>query len=445
MSSRPRVTIDDSLVEALPCAICGAEPLNLVHVKDYPDYVVCPKCKSAFVVEDEGDRVMYGSIPAEYPQTRKIALRQWAAFDDIEAAAQDERPPAPPVRPASVPIPTLPEPPSPPEQSVLLTAEEPPAAQPSPSLPEKPPEPAGAEEKRAAVRPPGTSPLDRLAALTAGMATSEPEPTRAASAPPVRPSQTGPSLLGRMGEARPAGEKAILPEVPGISAPAARPSAPASPAAKPALLSGPGEPPKGERYRVLTNSPKVTIPQRVCAHCLRSPAPRRLSIAGWVPQTLAIQRRMNFRIPLCSDCGRRAGARSDEEKNARLQAYLVSALVALVLLVAGLAFKLIDLQQQPVVGLFLVIVVLSFGYALPATVLLNRAGRHPPLPDAAYVRTTLVIPRQPEGTQVAFEWRNRNYAEIFLQANASQAASDVTKVKDRTENPPMAESGTAAG
>ncbi len=426
MTPRPRLTIDDSMIDGLPCAICGASALQTVHVKDYPDYVTCGECKSAFVVEDGGERVMYGSVPAEYPETRKLAVRQWAWYDNVEASAVAERPArARPGIPAGVPIPTLPEPPRPPDRSVALTVPEPePLAAPAPA-----PMPAPTPETPPL---PGPSPLARLAALTA----AEPPPKAEAPAPEAPPAprpvdlpQGSPSATPRVEVVAPAPAK-----LPADQA-AAKPALSAQPKSRETPLPGPGEPARGERYRVVAKGPKVTIPLRVCAHCLRSPAPKRLAVVGVVPQGQGFSRPRptTFQIPLCADCFRRSRRRSDEERNGRLQSHLIAALLALALLVAGLAFNVIELQTQPLIGLFLVVLFLAVGYSLPATILLGRTSRYPLPREAAYVRTTLLIAQEIQGPEVPFEWRNRNFAEIFLQANPDRTVGAVTKVKDRAE------------
>ncbi len=88
---KPRSRIEDEFLRGRPCAICGASGLKVVRIAGVPDHVSCSGCGSAFVVEDGGERVMYGKIPAEYPLTRRFALRQWAWLEAIERKAQDER------------------------------------------------------------------------------------------------------------------------------------------------------------------------------------------------------------------------------------------------------------------------------------------------------------------------------------------------------------------
>jgi hypothetical protein len=121
---------------------------------------------------------------------------------------------------------------------------------------------------------------------------------------------------------------------------------------------------------------------------------------------------------LCRACYRRATARTQEEKNARLNAHLISALVALGLLVAALAVGLIDPARDMGAASVLMLIVLVIGYALPASILLNRSGRYLPTDDARYVRTTLLIPEGSQGLETAFEWRNQRSAEEFIRRTA---------------------------
>jgi hypothetical protein len=468
VTARPRPTIEDSLIDGLDCAVCGKPALRVAHVKGYPDYVTCAECKSSFVVEDDSERIMYGSIPAEYPEARKAALRQWSWYDDVDQVASSERPKAPrPAVPAAVPIPTEPQPPMPSGQAVSLGWDDeplPPVKPPQAPAPPSEVQPAEVAPEAAVPssetgeveidlppptpRAPGTSPLDRLAALTGGAEAAEAQETRKreplwaskyAQEPP--PKAPPPKVQERFAADRLEG----LPPV-GAQPPAAVPGEPvrATPATpipaaprRDASVRGPGEPPPGDRHRVIAKDPDVTLPPRVCAHCLRSPAPRRLTVVGRVPdwKNLDRLRPATYHVPLCTDCFKRSRARSDEETNARLQSHLISALISLVLLVGGLALNLIDLQTQPAIGLFLVVLFLALGYSIPATLLLGRSSRHPAPPDSAYVRSTLVIPQDISGPGVPFEWRNPGFAEIFAKANTDRIISGVVKVKDRSPVP----------
>lgn len=101
MSLKPRITVEDNYVDGLSCAICESSDLIVVHVKDYPDFVQCGNCQSAFVVEDEGSWIMYGKINAELPETKEFALRQWTWLDAVRQRAADEKEPEEPSPPSS--------------------------------------------------------------------------------------------------------------------------------------------------------------------------------------------------------------------------------------------------------------------------------------------------------------------------------------------------------
>ncbi len=63
MNPKVRTTLADDFNQDQACSICGQKRLHVVHLDAYPDYVNCDNCGSAFVVEDGGERVMYGKIP----------------------------------------------------------------------------------------------------------------------------------------------------------------------------------------------------------------------------------------------------------------------------------------------------------------------------------------------------------------------------------------------
>jgi hypothetical protein len=92
MASTPRVTLDDSYILGITCAICGADSLSVNHVSNLPDYVTCAECSSAFLVEEGGDRVFYGQITAGYEETERFALKQWVWIEAVETRAREERP-----------------------------------------------------------------------------------------------------------------------------------------------------------------------------------------------------------------------------------------------------------------------------------------------------------------------------------------------------------------
>jgi hypothetical protein len=114
MASTPRRSIDPAYLQDMSCPICGQDTLQLKSMEHYPDYITCSRCESQFVLEDDGDRVMYGKIPASYPRTSRFALQQWVWPEAIARRATEERPAAQgtlsttvsPVEPAAPPAPT---------------------------------------------------------------------------------------------------------------------------------------------------------------------------------------------------------------------------------------------------------------------------------------------------------------------------------------------------
>jgi ribosomal protein S27AE len=374
MSPTPRSTIDDGFIAGRACAVCGATALVVKHAANLPDHVACGRCGSIFVVEGEGDRVMYGKIPADYPATRRFALKQWVWIEAVERRAQQERMDSGPLQAAP---------------QVL-----------APRLP-----------RRAPAQPSAPSPAQRPAAGPPAAAPSAPAQAPAAVAHPV-----------------------VVPPVPAAGKPvaAAKPAAP--PAAHPQAAvrpAAPGhevfEPPPGERHRVVIRGERVLYPANVCAHCLRSPTSGRLAVISRAP---AGQKPLSFNIPLCESCLRRASARPVGERGARLQAHLVAILVAMIVIVGALAVKLVDLSADLLSSAIILGILAILGYGLPALLLLSRAGRGALPPDAIYVRTTVRIPVEPHGMEVPFEWRNARYADLFLNANREWAMPSVTTVAE---------------
>ena len=439
MASTPQQNLPDDFASGRACAICGAPALRVAHLKSFPDYIACGNCKASFVAEADGERVLYGNIPESFPAARAAALRKWMTLAEVEAVASGERPAPAPPRSAGVPVPSEP---SVDGDSSLRAAAM--AAVPIPTEPEfvrtphrgvplEPEERIEAEEKRVFADEEevieelsAEAPLGRLSRLMAGAPEVEPITDWAPSLVPDRK----PAEISAPPAAAPpvAAPTAAAAQVPAKAA--APPKAAAKPAAPPA-----GDPPPGQRYRVALNGDQVTFPMQACAHCMTSPAPKRLTILGTAPQGQAVAGRkiLRFTVPLCQSCYRRATAQTPEEKNARLNAHLVSVLIALALLVVALAIPgLIDLQGNLGLAAILMLIVLVIGYALPAMILLGRASRFAPGPDSRYVRSTLLIPEASQGLESAFEWRNQRYAEEFYQANHQRALAGVVAIKDRT-------------
>jgi hypothetical protein len=191
------------------------------------------------------------------------------------------------------------------------------------------------------------------------------------------------------------------------------------------------EPPPGNRYRVVVKGASVRYPEQICSHCLYSPATARLPILASISRSGVGDRQIEtLRIPVCADCKERASARSEEQRTAQLQAHLIGVLVALVLIVCGLSVGLLNLRENLVPALVGLIVMAGLGYVVPAVPLLLRASRLPKPPDSDYVKSTLRVPGDTEGTETAFEWRNQDYAQRFLLANTNIAVGDVTRVRE---------------
>jgi hypothetical protein len=420
MSSSPRVTIDDSYTVGLSCAICGSPELFVQHLPNYPDFVTCSQCGSAFVVEDGGERVLYGNIASDYPRTAEFALKQWVWLEAVERRAAEERPTPP--------------------------SEEPVASMRSSDLP------AQVEAEPAEAEPQEEPDLDWLESrlksggMPAGVPIpTEPEPFHPEARQVPLSSDTGPtedSLPAWLREEEPA--RAAPPPAPStparlrsIAAPPEAPPSPArvepaSPAAAPASAK---EPPPGQRYRVVVRGDRVLMPVNACAHCRRTPAPDRLPIPGSLPRpgSPGQRRPTTFQVPLCRDCSLRSRQRSAEQRGAALMGHLTGALVGLVLVVAALAANLLPFGSGLLVGLAATGGAWLAGYLVTAALLVPRARRAPPPEDAAYVLTTLrVSPESPIG-QTAFEFRQRETALGFQQANGNAVTAGPTAVPEAAQ------------
>jgi hypothetical protein len=203
--------------------------------------------------------------------------------------------------------------------------------------------------------------------------------------------------------------------------------------ATPTAVSGAeGEPSPEERHGVLVRGDRVRMPIASCAHCQKSPAPDRLPIAGSLPQagSKAGRRKTYFQVPLCVECSLRAGKMSPEQRNARVMAVLVGALVGLVGVVAVLALGIIPFAESPLVGLLILGGIWFAAFVVTGGFMLARASRAPRSPDAMFVRTTLRVVPDPAEPQTRFEWRNRRTAQAFYEANAGAAVAPPTPVSE---------------
>jgi transcription elongation factor Elf1 len=90
MAPTPRLSLNDDFAAHLNCPICGKASLIVHHTASLPDYVSCRSCGSAFVVEADGDRVLYGKINDQYPRAQQFALKQWVMLEAVERRASEE-------------------------------------------------------------------------------------------------------------------------------------------------------------------------------------------------------------------------------------------------------------------------------------------------------------------------------------------------------------------
>jgi len=417
MTLRARLELEDSFAREQACTICGESALSVVHLKGFPDYVTCARCGAAFVMEEGGPRAMYGSIPPEYPETRDFALKQWTSLEAIAALAEAERPHPQSAKngaagevaatPAAAPVGDRRSPEDPVKAEVKAEAQ--PAMVPAVE-PEAPLEPFvwPAPEARPGLQP-------ELASEPA----AEPEPPSESFEWPAAASEPvpEPELAPEASPEPQASEESREPE----------PAPEASPEAQAAEESW--EPEPGRRFRVRFMGAQPHIPGGSCAHCLRSSARRSLVVVGVASGPSGQPRRASYTLPLCSSCYRRARAKSDEERNARLMAHLISILIAAVAMVGVLALQLVPFET-PLIAAALLGVLGIAGYGLPVLLLLGRAGRFRPPADALLVRSTLLVSAQPGAGETLFDWRNPGFASHFLEANAGESGETIFEVAD---------------
>ena len=414
MTGVPRTSVEDAFTSGLRCAICSQSDLYVQHLPAYPDFVTCRACGAAFVVEDTGERVMYGKIPDGYPDTSEFALRQWVWLEAVERQAAAERP-----------APTA----ASPEASLRSSLAEEPEAEIEPDF-----------EQEAPAEDAGPS-LDWLAArlkaggMPAGVPIpTEPDPFRPGSQGVPLASDTGPTEESLPAWLRESSAPSIprAPEIPRPAPPAAVPasSIPAAPvmgaAAAAASGGAEGEPSPAKRHRVLIRGDRVRMPVNACAHCQKTPAPDRLPVPGHLPRAggQAARRSTTFQVPLCRDCSRRAKGRTAGQSGSRLMALLTGALIGLVLVVVVLATGIVPFAASLALGLLMLGIIWFIGFGLTAGILLSRAGRQAPSPDASYVRTTLRVVADLSNPQTSFEWRNGDTALSFYQANGPAAVAE---------------------
>jgi hypothetical protein len=389
-----RLDIDDAFVADISCAVCSAPELRVYHIPNYADYVSCEACESSFLVEEDGERVLYGKISEEYSDTGKVVLKNWVTLSVVARLASAERE-RKAIKAAEVPNAV-----SAPTDAVQTTASSAPTVEVSrESLREMLPQEGVAEAQQEHVALPLTEEAE--------------EPLPSAEEPP--PSAASP---------RPRAEE------PPPSAESPPPSA-----ESPAVIT---EPVPGKRYRVRIKQDAIYVPKSACASCFNSPASKIMTVSGSLPvgDSPVRWRKANFRLPLCAECQRKSTALSGAQKNTRLQVHLTAMLVGLGLLVAALGLGVVDLSGNMPVGLLLLAVIGATGYLLPLGLLLPRVRRAPPLWEAYIVETTLHV-RKPEGeiAESYFEFRNADYAQLFWESNPHSVEAQVEEFEIQTELP----------
>jgi hypothetical protein len=195
----------------------------------------------------------------------------------------------------------------------------------------------------------------------------------------------------------------------------------------------PNDPTPGERFRVVIKGVKVQLPTEFCAHCGRSPVKGHVVVIGSLPSSKILGQRQptQFNVPLCEECYQRSQHPKDEVQSARLQASLVSTLAAVVVLVLGLVFGLVNLQSTSIPNLMILLVLAAIGYAIPAVILFGRIQDLPVTPEMHYIQTTLIVPNEAQGLETAFEWRNPLYAQRFAELNQQNVVGSVSQIKQR--------------
>jgi hypothetical protein len=515
VAATPRSTVEKDFFQGKRCAICGEDALVVNHLESLPDYISCFSCEAAFVVEHEGERVLYGKIPDSYPSTQQFALKQWAWLEAIENRARMERPEeeiAPPESPAvettevletglqdvdvdlgeklGVEPPEVVETPPPPSEEVPietpgipLEVEEEPDESISPaesveadipvwlrtpappsSVPLEPGEPA--PPMRDQEDPPGVpiepvsaveveqevdtqslmQELEREGVPASAVEDIEDDADPAQEAPPFVEDEPYIEELAQTeelnaledlpaeleSEPEPASDPEPtheqISEIPPIQTDTSEGEAKEIPSeAKEGDIH---EPAPGTRARVILRSVQANFPENTCVHCMRTPARKRMVVIsgeGTTPET-----QVRHTLQICNSCHRRAQTKSDDEKNARLMGVLTATLISLAFIVLALALGWVTFQQSVLVDAMLLGILAVVGYTVPAWLLLTRASRFPPPPDAKYVRSTLLTQVAEGGVETVYDWRNEKYAKRFVEANYQNVSGDLLIIEDIT-------------
>lgn len=407
MTLKPRLTLSDDYAQDVKCAICGNSSLSVVHLDRFPDYVSCGQCASAFVVELDGSRVMYGNIASDYPYTSRFALREWATLEAVRSFASQEHP-----------ITEADTPPGEPPSTLQQETEEMPET-PEEALPESLPLPT-----EPAYQEPSPTPI------TVATDPSVPQemPAEPEAADPVVPQEMPPEP--KVTEPVLLQETPAEPETVAVDQQATEPPKEGPPAApEEEQVETPPGPSPDQRFCVAVKGDQINFPQGICAHCLSSPVRGVFEVPGRLPgeDPAAESQETTFQIPLCPDCGKLASTSSSGRKDSLIVAHLISLVAALLLIVGSILLGWVDFSSDFTRGILVLGGLALVGYLLPLALLLPRARRHPPYQEIALVRSTLHISQDPGNRQATiFAWRNQGYAHQFLEANQDTALGEVT-------------------
>jgi hypothetical protein len=124
-------------------------------------------------------------------------------------------------------------------------------------------------------------------------------------------------------------------------------------------------------------------------------------------------------------------SRSQDENNARIIAFLVSGVIALIAIVAPLLFGILDFEANAFLSIILLLVLGVLGFSIPLLIWSSVAKKYPPPRDAAFVLSTLLV-LESDADLTQFEWRNNGYAELFRQVNIENSKGSLVLVEDRT-------------
>jgi hypothetical protein len=455
-----RNEVDDDFVAGLDCAICTAAALRVNHLSKFADYISCDECGSSFVIEEDGDRVLFGKVSDEYSDTKKVVIKNWMSLTVVSRLAGSER-----LR-REIEASRSQEGRSPEEAEAQLDG----VSEPIPEAPE-----VSLPEESQDEDVPGIHEDVTVVDLKARLSAIPERPTELPEGfPPMDTPgrdvreipEEGPQEEAEVIDALEVPEAMALEDVeagiddavePGVEIPIVpppvekavpeppvqeqvkpSPSADVAPTRSKETIEEAAEGMPETYYRVRLEGESVYFPAKACVHCMKTPANHKTSVIGSLPagSSGGRRRRAVFSVPICTECRQKFSARSEAQKNARLQAHLTSLIVGLALVVAAVGLEVIDMSRNAAVGLLLAGIIAGVGYLLPIGFLLARAERISPLRESHLVRTTLLVhpPDEPVAESL-FDFRNKEYAQLFRESNPNAAVGEVKQFIYQPESP----------